>query len=207
MAADVVDDLGSGFDGAASGGGVEGVDGEDGVGFLFEDGFDDGEDAGLFFVGGEGSCVGASGFAAQVEDVGALFEELEGLGEGSLGGVLGGVEVAAVGEGVGRDVEDAHEDGPLAQRKGAGAEVPVVMATRGKGHGWILASHCAWGGRSHAFLGLRAALPLVGIIFIPTNVRSVPLAAARQGIRATTWPLHAQWAGPAGHANARLRGW
>jgi hypothetical protein len=73
------------------------------------------------------------------------------LGEGSLGGVLGGVEVAAVGEGVGRDVEDAHEDGPLAQRKGAGAEVPVVMATRGKGHGWILASHCAWGGRSHAF--------------------------------------------------------
>lgn len=98
MTADVVDDFGSGFDGAASCGGVEGVDGEDGGGFLFEDGFDDGQDAGLFFVRGEGSCVGASGFAAQVEDVGAFFEELEGLGEGSLGGVLGGVEVAAVGE-------------------------------------------------------------------------------------------------------------
>ncbi len=64
--------------------------------------------------GGEGSGVGACGFAADVEDGGACVEHGEGLGEGSLGGVLGGVEVAAVGEGVGRDVEDAHDDGSRA---------------------------------------------------------------------------------------------
>ena len=69
VAADIVDDLGSGFDGRACGAGVEGVNGEDGLGALFEDGFDDGEDAGLLFVGGEGGGVGAGGFAADVEDV------------------------------------------------------------------------------------------------------------------------------------------
>ena len=39
---------------------------------------------------------------------------------------LGGVEVAAVGEGVGGEVEDAHDEGSGAEREGAGAEVPVV---------------------------------------------------------------------------------
>ncbi len=52
VAADVVDDLGSGFDGAAGGGGVEGVDGEDGFGAVVQDSGDDGEDAGLLFFGG-----------------------------------------------------------------------------------------------------------------------------------------------------------
>ena len=134
MAADVVDDLGSGFDGVAGGGGVEGVDGEDGVGALLEDGFDDGEDAGLFFFGGEWSGVGAGGFAADVEDVGALSSMLC-LVEGPFGGVLGRVEVAAVGEGVGRDVEDAHDDGPRAEGECASAEMPVVMAAGREGHG------------------------------------------------------------------------
>ena len=62
----------------------------------------------------------------------------EGLGEGAFGGVFGGVEVAAVGEGVGGDVEDAHDEGSPAEREGAGAEVPVVMAAWGEGHGGIL---------------------------------------------------------------------
>jgi len=115
VAADVVDDLGSGFDGAAGGGGVEGVDGEDGLGALLQDGLDDGEDAGLFFFGGERGGVGAGGFAADVEDIGALVEHGDGLGEGSFGGVLGGVEVTAVGEGVGGDVEDAHDEGSPAE--------------------------------------------------------------------------------------------
>ena len=134
MSADVVDDLGSGLDGAVGGGGVKGVDGEDGGGLFFEDGLEDGEDAGLLFVWGERRGVGAGGLAADVEDVGALFEELEGLGYGSFGGVLRGVEVASVGEGVGCDVEDAHDDGSLAQCEGAGAEMPVVMAAGREGH-------------------------------------------------------------------------
>ncbi len=135
VAADVVDDLGSGFDGAAGGVGVEGVDGEDGFGALLQDGCDDGKDAGLLFFCRERRGVGAGGFAADVEDVGAFVEHGEGVGEGSFGGVFGGVEVAAVGEGVGRDVEDAHDEGARAEREGAGAEVPVVMAAGGEGHG------------------------------------------------------------------------
>jgi len=138
VAADVVDDLGSGLDGAAGCGGVEGVDGEDGLGAVFEDGLDDGEDAGLFFFWGERGGVGTGGFAADVEDVGAFVEHGDGLGEGAFGGVLGGVEVAAVGEGVGRDVEDAHDEGSLAEGEGAGAEVPVEGRASDEGHGGIL---------------------------------------------------------------------
>ena len=77
VAADVVDDLGSGFDGAACGGGVEGVDGEDGFGRCFEDGFDCGEDAGLLFVGGEGLSAVANttsrwGFLASLQAISEL---------------------------------------------------------------------------------------------------------------------------------------
>ena len=89
MTAYVVDNFGSRFDGIVGGDCVEGIYRNDDFGFLLEDGFDDGEDAGLFFVDGEWGGVGASGFAADVEDVGAFFEHGEGLGEGSLGGVIG----------------------------------------------------------------------------------------------------------------------
>ena len=92
----------------------------------------------MFFFGGERGGVGAGGFAADVEDVGTLVEHGHCLGEGSFGGVFGGVEVAAVGEGVGCDVENAHDEGSLAQRQSAGAEMPVVTAAGCDGHGGIL---------------------------------------------------------------------
>jgi len=142
MAADIVDDLDSSFDAELRGAGVEGVDGEDGIGSLSEDGFDDREDAGLLLFSGERSRVGPSGFAADVEDVRAFVEHLEGVGDGADRGVFGRVEVATVGEGVGRNVEDAHEDGSLAQGKGAGAEVPVEVWARREGHEGILAVSC-----------------------------------------------------------------
>jgi hypothetical protein len=138
VAANVVDDLGAGFDGEACGGRVVGVDGEDGGGALFEDGFDDREDAGLFFFGREGDGVRPRGFAAEVEDVGAFVEHAEGAGESAFGSMGGGVEETAVGEGVGRDVEDAHDEGSAAQSECAGAEVPVVTSPGGEGHGGIL---------------------------------------------------------------------
>ena len=50
VATDVVDDLGSGFDGVAGGGGVEGVDGEDCFGMVLPDCLDDWECAGLLFA-------------------------------------------------------------------------------------------------------------------------------------------------------------
>ena len=47
--------------------------------------------------------------------------------------------MAAVGEGVGRYVEDAHDDGALAEREGPGADIPIEAWARSKGHEGILA--------------------------------------------------------------------
>jgi len=116
VAADVVDYLGAGFDGETSGGGVKGVYRDEGAGLCLEDGFDCGKDTGLFFVRREWNRVGAGGFAADVEDIGTFLEHLESLGYGAIGGGLWCVEVATVGEGVGGNVEDAHDDRPLAER-------------------------------------------------------------------------------------------
>jgi hypothetical protein len=54
---------------------------------------------------------------------------------GSGGGVSGRVEVAAVGEAIRGDVEDAHEEGAPAEREGASAEVPVEVWAGREGHG------------------------------------------------------------------------
>ena len=111
VSADVVDDLGSGFDGEAGGAGVEGVDGQDGFGVVLPDGFNDRECTGLLFVCCERVGVGAGGFAADVEDICAFSEHLSCLFKGAFWGVLGRVEEAAVGEGVGCDVQDAYDEG------------------------------------------------------------------------------------------------
>ena len=88
--------------------------------------------------GGERSGVGTGGFAAEVENVGAFVEHAEGLRDGALRGVFGRVVEAAVGEGVGCDVEDAHDEGSSAERERAGAEMPVVVSAGREGHGGIL---------------------------------------------------------------------
>jgi len=121
MAADVIDDLGPCFNSMLCCAGVEGVDGEDGFGSLFQDGCDNGENAGLLFVLCKRSGVGAGGLAADVEDAGAIVKQFDCLREGAFGRVLGGVEVATVGEGVGCDVQDAHDDRSPSQSEGARA--------------------------------------------------------------------------------------
>jgi hypothetical protein len=37
------------------------------------------------------------------------------------------------------------------------------------------------------------------MIFLPTNGRTYAVDPRKTGIHATKWPLHAQWARPAGH--------
>ena len=70
------------------------------------------------------------GDAAEVEDVGTFVEESEGVVERGFR-----VEVlAAVGEGIGRDVDDAHEQSARAKREGASAEAPVEPGTWSEGH-------------------------------------------------------------------------
>ena len=77
---------------------------------------EDGEDAAEFFGFGDGRMAGAGGFGADVEEVGAVGLEVQGLVQGG-----GGVEeAAAIGEGVGGEVEDAHQAG---RRQGTGFRV------------------------------------------------------------------------------------
>ena len=77
---------------------------------------DDGQDAAQFFVGGQGAFVAegrrAGAFAADVQDVRAGLGQRVGVADRR---VRAGVQ-AAVGEGVGRDVEDAHDQGAPPQR-------------------------------------------------------------------------------------------
>ncbi len=129
-AADVVDDLGAGLHGGERGGAVVGVDGEDGVGAGGADGVEDGKEAGLLLGGRERLGVGAGGFRADIKDVGAAVEEVEAVFDGEVGGE----ELAGVREAVGGDIEDAHNEGALAQVEGAGAEAPGVPGARAEGH-------------------------------------------------------------------------
>lgn len=118
-AGDVVDDVGSGGEGGAGDRGFHGVDGEEGAG-LAADGADDGNDAADFFFSGDGFGAGAGGFAAEVEDVGAFGEEVEGVFD-SAAGVE---EAAAVGEGVRGDIDDAHDEGAGADGVGGAVDEP-----------------------------------------------------------------------------------
>ena len=116
VTADIVDNLGTSVNRETGGGGVEGVYRENGGGLCLEDGFDGGKDACMFFVGRERSRFRTRGFAADVEDIGSFLEHLEGLTNSAVGSGLWGVEVAAVRERVRSDIEDAHDDCPLAER-------------------------------------------------------------------------------------------
>ena len=105
---------------------------------FFEDGGEHGKDAGLLFFGGDGGGVGAGGFTAEVEDVGAFVEEAEGARDG----FVGGFKLDAVGEAVGGEIEDGHDEGAGAEGEGAGTEAPVEGGADWRGsvgeHDWIL---------------------------------------------------------------------
>ena len=157
----------SGGDGLPGCCGVEGVYRQDGLWALSEDGFDDGEDAALFFFRGKRCSVRTSGFAAAVEDVGAFVEHSESVLYGAVGRAVGRVEVAAVGEAVGRDVQDAHDEGALAKRECAGAEVPVEVWPRGERHG------------NNSVRQLRVAAGITGPISgLPPDVQTCRLESA-----------------------------
>jgi serine-type D-Ala-D-Ala carboxypeptidase/endopeptidase (penicillin-binding protein 4) len=121
-AADVVDDLRSGGNRGAGGRGFIRVDGEHGGGPLAEHGLNYWKNAVLLFLGahGEISEAGARGLAADVEKIGALIEQREGL----CGGRVGAEIEAAVRERVGRDVEDAHNEGARAEGQRTRAQLP-----------------------------------------------------------------------------------
>lgn len=113
-AADVVDEDGAGFDGAGGDGGAHGVDG-DGDAFGGE-AADDGDDAAELFLLVDAAGAGAGGLAADVDEVGALGDEVEAVFDGGRG-----VEpAAAVGEGVGGHVDHAHDRAAVPLRQALG---------------------------------------------------------------------------------------
>ena len=111
----VVDDARPSVGGAAHDLGVAGVDGEGGANLLGE-GRDDGDDAPQLLVQADGLGARPGRFPADVEDIGTFGLQLQAMGDGGLR-----IEPApAVGEAVGRDVDDAHEARPVHGEPGDG---------------------------------------------------------------------------------------
>jgi len=100
---DVVDEVGAGLEGGGGDGGTGGIDADGDVKPAGE-GPDDGADAPDLFIGGDGKGTWAGGFAADVDDVGAVVGHKVSMGH-SGGRVEKG---SAIAKGVGGDVEDAH---------------------------------------------------------------------------------------------------
>ncbi len=130
-AADVIDDLHTGLDGKLRGVRAVGVDGQEGARLLLQDAFDDREDAIGFLLVGDGLAgAGTGGFAADVDDPCAIVQHAESGSDGGFGAAV----LTAVGEGVGCDIEDAHDDGGLAEGEDAVGEGPSGMGLRQWGH-------------------------------------------------------------------------
>ena len=87
---------------------------------------DDGHDPAKLLLNVDRLGAGAGALAADVEDVGPLGGQPQAVFHGGVG-----VEEApAVGEAVGRDVDDAHQQRKLAEGERARAELPVVGGVR-----------------------------------------------------------------------------
>ena len=86
-----------------------------------------GQDAIDLLLRGDGSAgAGASGFAADIDDDGAVRKH----GERGLHGFVDRAQAAAVGEGIRRHVEDAHDARDRAQRERLRTQLPVEMGAR-----------------------------------------------------------------------------
>lgn len=104
-AGDVVNDVCPCCQGCCSNGGVAGVYGDECVGEFSANGRDNGCGAAFFFRRGYRGSPWAGGLAANVDDMGALVKHEAGMLKGGGDGVV----AATVGEGVGGDVENAHD--------------------------------------------------------------------------------------------------
>jgi hypothetical protein len=108
--AGVVDDFGAVFDSEFGYFGFIGIDRDGDAEFALE-AFEDGDEAADFLGGGDAGAAGLGGFGSDVDDVGALLFEFEGAGKSAVGILV----ETAVGERVGCDVEDAHDEGSFAE--------------------------------------------------------------------------------------------
>ena len=126
QAGHIVDDVRTGGNGGAGGLRVHGVN-ADGRAHL-RDRLDNGQDAALLLLHADAHRTGAGGLTANIDNGGALGNHAGGVGD-SVGR---GVVLAAVAEGVGGDVEDAHHEGAFGGERVAGQG----CYTGGFGHGF-----------------------------------------------------------------------
>jgi hypothetical protein len=110
-AADVVDDAGAGAHRCSRRVGSHGVDADRHA--RGGEGLDDGDDARQLLVRWHALRSGAGGLAAHVDEVGSLRVHLEAVGHRPVTVE----EEPAVGEGVGGDVEDAHDERAIQARE------------------------------------------------------------------------------------------
>ena len=118
QAGDVVDDLGAGVDGRAGDGGLAGVD-RNRNSHLRRELLDHRQHAPQLFVGSDRLGIGPRAFAADVEQVGAVGDQLQGVRDGRVAIE----ELAAVGKAVRRDVDDAHHQRPARKLQACECEV------------------------------------------------------------------------------------
>jgi len=96
------------------------------MGLSLQDSSEHGKKPRLFFVCADGGSsaagvgTGTRAFGAEVEEVGALGEQLHCVGHGRVCVE----ERTSIAEGVGCDVDDAHDEGATAELEGAGAQLP-----------------------------------------------------------------------------------
>ena len=122
-AADVVDEGRAGGEGLLGDGGAHGVDGDGDA--LGGQAADDGDDPAQFLVLVDPGGAGAGGLAADVDEVGALGDEVEAVLDGGRG-----VEpAAAVGEGVGGDVDDSHDRAAVPLRQAGDAPASALRCS------------------------------------------------------------------------------
>ena len=123
---DVVHDQRTGIEGGPGHGRLPRVD-RDGNGDLRGERLDHGGDAVPLLLGRDRIRSRTGRLAADVDEVGALVDHLDPTDHGSAV-----IEVQPpVGEGVGRDVQDAHDEGPLAAVDLDVSDAPDGFATHG----------------------------------------------------------------------------
>ena len=116
---DVVDDLGAGVDGVPSDQGLRGVD-RNGQVRLPAKRPQHRHDAAEFLLHVDRLGIGPGALATDVEDVGPFGGQPQAV----LDGRIGVEKASAVGEAVGRNVDDAHQQRQLVRDERAGAKFP-----------------------------------------------------------------------------------
>ena len=171
---DVVDDAGAGAQGRPRHGGLGGVDRDPRAARQFAgESLHDGQHAAQLLGLGDRLGSRSRGFTADVEDLGALFGELQAVGECGPGVE----EQPPVGERVGGHVEDPHQ----AERRARGAPLGRRLGRLGGPPGWVRAARQRSTRRCQASSGRSGRSPRMSAVPPARPGRGSGRGASRPG--------------------------